>query len=956
MKPWREIAKPHEDVLAGSFQQSEFAADITSVQSGTAPAVYQDPALFFGRTYITEGMRLLLTQVLQRLSGRGGEPVIQLQTAFGGGKTHTMLAVLHLARGRCPDSELPGIPAILAQAGLADAPRATVAVLDGTALSPGQPWMRQGQPVRTLWGELGWQLGGAAGLAMVQQADATGVSPGKEPLRRLLETYAPCVVLVDELVAFIRQFPDGKSLSGGTYDSNLSFVQALTEAAKQVPTAVVLASLPESEIEAGSSRGVGALRALEKTFGRVQALWKPVASEEAFEIVRRRLFEPIAHPADRDAVCRAFADAYLSEGARFPSETQEARYYERLRQAYPIHPEFFDRLYEDWTTIDGFQRTRGVLKLMAKVISRLWKDEKADLMIMPGSLPLAHPDVRNELTYLLPPGWDPVIEGDLDGERAEATELDMREPRFGEVSAARRVTRTLFLGTAPSSVAARPGIRGLDRGRVLLGCAQPSQPTAVFSDALNRLSERLHYLNSSGDRASDTTRYWLDTRANLRREMEDRKRRYDEKTDVRRKIEEVLKKQFTGIPLLDGVHLFTPHGDVPDDSALRLILLAPEHWFMKEARQQAEQAVREYLRNHGNQPRHRANRLLFLAPDQAALSRFQEATRIALAWKSIVDDVDEGRLNIDQNQRRQAVKELKAAEDVLPRAARETYRWLLCPYQEDATATMPTIEAHLLNISSVNNASIAAEFERTCRENELVIERWSPVHLKNLLLQFYWKRDRPAIVASRFWEDTLKYVFLPRLRSKGVLEAAISKGASSGGFFGIAYGESEGAYLGFDLTADNAILDDTLLLIEPNAALAYDHSLSEPKPPQPPIDEPELKPDNGVKEEGPGKWVIGPGGGGVKVIVDPPPHPPTKPPVPSAHTFHGSVEISAALAKTKLNQLAEEVIARLHSDPNATVRITVEIDADFPHGATDSIRRTIDANTSHLGFKLSEWE
>src|SRR3954464_9667623 len=563
MKPWREVAVPHGDVLKGTFQQAEFAADITAVNTGKAPHEYQDAGAFFDRTYITEGMRLLLTQVAQRLSGKSGEPVIQLQTAFGGGKTHTMLAVLHLATRAVPLADLPGIPTLIERAGLMDLPQAKVAVSDGTARAPGQPWKHGRTAVNTLWGELAWQLGEGDGLAMVREADASGTSPGKEVLGDLLAAFAPCVVLMDELVAYIRQFPEGQALSGGTYDSNLSFVQALTEAAKLVPTAVVLASLPESEVEAGSSRGVAALRALEKTFGRVQALWKPVAAEEAFEIVRRRLFEPIRDAKARDTVCRAFADAYVAEGAKLPSETQEGRYYERLCQAYPIHPEVFDRLYEDWTTIDGFQRTRGVLKLMAKVIARLWKDNNRDLMILPGSLPLADGDVRNELTYLLPPGWDPVIEGDIDGDRAETTALEAKEPRFGQVNAARRVARTLFLGTAPSSVATKPGIRGLDRGRVLLGCLQPGPASAVYADALGRLAGGAHYLNSTGDKTADTTRFWFDTRANLRREMEDRKRRFGEATDVRAKVKEVVTKLFPTVPPFDGVHHFTSHADVP---------------------------------------------------------------------------------------------------------------------------------------------------------------------------------------------------------------------------------------------------------------------------------------------------------------------------------------------------------------------------------------------------------
>jgi uncharacterized protein len=365
-----------------------------------------------------------------------------------------------------------------------DVAQARAAVLDGNAHAPGQSWKHGKQAVKTLWGELAWQLGGTEGFALVKDADATGTSPGKDVLSELLATYAPCVVLIDELVAYIRQFPEGQVLSGGSYDSNLSFIQALTEAAKLVPTAIMLASLPESDVEAGSQRGIAALRALEKTFGRVQALWKPVATEEAFEIVRRRLFEPVRDAKTRDAVCRAFTDAYIAEGAKLPAETQESRYYDRLLQAYPIHPEVFDRLYEDWTTIEGFQRTRGVLKLMAKVIYRLWQDDNKDLFIMPGSLPLHDGSTRNELTYYLPAGWDAVIECDIDGDRAETTELENKEPRFGQIGAARRVARPPFLGLLrrsqppcrPPALPEQLGRQGARCDTVLVRHARESPP------------------------------------------------------------------------------------------------------------------------------------------------------------------------------------------------------------------------------------------------------------------------------------------------------------------------------------------------------------------------------------------------------------------------------------------------------------------------------------------------
>jgi uncharacterized protein len=937
MKPWREIAVPRRDVLTGTFQQAEFAADITAVKDGKASHEYQDARAFFEQTFITEGMRRLLTQVALRLAGKGGEPVIQLQTAFGGGKTHTMLAVWHLATRKTALKDLAGIPDLIDAAGLLDLPQARAAVIDGSAHAPGQAWKHGNTAINTLWGELAWQLGGDEAYALLKESDRNGTSPGKEVLRDLLESHAPCVLLIDELVAYVRQFEEGKRYTGGSYDSNLSFVQALTEAAKMVPRAIVLASLPESEVEAGSRRGVGALQALEKTFGRVQALWKPIATEEAFEIVRRRLFEPLRDQQALRDVCRAFADTYIAEGNQVPSETQEHRYFERLIEAYPIHPEIFDRLYEDWTTIDGFQRTRGVLKLMAKVIYRLWADDNKDFLVMPGSLPLADAGSRNELTYYLPAGWDPVIERDIDGPRAETTDLENKEPRFGSVNAARRVARTLFLGSAPSSVAGKAGIRGLDRARILLGCLQPGQTSSVYSDALNRLTDRLHYLNSSGDKTQDTTRFWFDTRANLRREMEDRKRRFDDNTDVRTKIKAALEKVIGRIAFIEGVHVFTSHADVPDDQALRLVVLPTDAWYNREESRLANEAINDFLQNNGTRPRLRRNRLLFLAADHGTISRLLEAARMALAWNSIVEDIRTARLNIDLLQKTQAETELRGAEDVLPRVARECYRWLLCPMQDDATAAKLSIEAFPLNTSG---GTLPTALERSCLDNELVITTWSPIHLRDRLKEFYWKPDRVAILAANFWEDSLRYIYLPRLKNRDVLAAAISVGGNSRDFFGIAYNQKGEEYEGFQFASGIAQFDDTLLLIEPGAAAAYLAKISKP--------------------------VVLPNALPVSALPDNS-HTALQQPI-TAHTaaiprgalrmhrFFGTAELPAATAKMKFDELYASIIRHLAKDPTASVKLMLEIAVDFENGAPEEILRTVTENAAVLKMKTADWE
>jgi predicted AAA+ superfamily ATPase len=940
MKAWKEIAIPHKDVLEGTLMQSEFAADISAVHSGRATAEYQDAAAFYERTFITEGMRLLLTQVAQRLAGQGGEPVIQLQTAFGGGKTHTLLAVYHLACRKCALDELAGIPALIDQAKLMDPPQATVAVLDGTNIGPAQPRRHGDLTVNTLWGELAWQLGRSEGYAQVREADQSGTSPGKEVLRALIAGAAPCVILVDELVAYIRQFGPGEKLKGGTYDSNLSFVQALTEAVKLVPNAILLASLPESEIEVGH-RGAEALRAMEKTFGRVQALWKPVATEEAFEIVRRRLFEPVRDEKTRDAVCRAFADTYVAEGSALPGETREAHYYERLVQAYPIHPEVFDRLYEDWSTLESFQRTRGVLKLMAKVIFRLWKDDNKDLMIMPGSLPLYDGGCRSEFTSHLSGGWDPVVEKDIDGERAETTELEAKEPRFGQVNAARRVARTIFLGSAPSSVNTSAGNRGLDRARVLLGSLQPGQTSSVYSDALNRLADLLHYMNASGDKGQDTTRFWFDTRANLRREMNDRRSRFEE-PQVRAKIADAVKAGFGPASLFDGVHVFTPHGDIPDDSALRLVALPPDRWFSKEEARHAEDAVLEITRSHGSGPRHRANRLMFIAADNNIAERLRQAARTVLAWASILKDIENGTLNVDLNQKRQAEQELRSAEGALPRTAREAYCWLLVPHQETADGK-PVVES--FKVPS-GGASAGAEIERICADNELVIGNWSAVHLRQLLRDYYWPHDKSA-AAKTVWEDIQKYLYMPRLKDREVLSRTLRTGAASRDFFGVAYGRSGESFEGFSLGVGDAQFDDTVLLIEPDAAKAYEETQRKPEP-APPTGEP------------PVQGTTPTGGTGTPPPGEPPTSSPGQPAAPTkpagARAFFGSAEIPAATAKMHLMKLADEIIANLVADPNAQVRVTLEISAEFEGGAQETTKRSVSENATALKLKSAGWE
>ncbi|MGQ0742871.1 MAG: Swt1 family HEPN domain-containing protein, partial [Acidimicrobiales bacterium] len=213
LKPWREVVTPHPDVASGRYQQAEFAADLHQVWRDEAAPEYGRPAEFFRRTFLTDGLRQLLVNAVRRWTSDGGDPVVELQTNFGGGKTHSLIALYHLAAGYSPH-ELPGVEAMLAEAGLEPSPPATTAVLVGQMISPGVTYEKgAGVKVRTLWGELAWQLGGAEGYALVAEADATGTSPGAA-LVELLRRFSPCLILIDEWVAYARQLYGVDGLPG----------------------------------------------------------------------------------------------------------------------------------------------------------------------------------------------------------------------------------------------------------------------------------------------------------------------------------------------------------------------------------------------------------------------------------------------------------------------------------------------------------------------------------------------------------------------------------------------------------------------------------------------------------------------------------------------------------------------------------------------------------------------
>lgn len=944
LKPWRDVVTPHRDVISGRFMQAEFAADLAQVARNEGSDEYRDPQEFFRRTFITTGLRELLSGALRRLSGQGGDPVVELQTNFGGGKTHSMLALYHLFGGT-PTSALPGLEPVLRDAGVRAAETARRAVLVGTNLSPSEPQRKSdGTVTRTLWGELAWQLGGAEGYTFVAESDQHGISPGSEVLLKLFRKFQPCLILIDEWVAYARQIvdlPEGsRSLPGGSFEAQTSFVQALTEAAKSAQMTLVVASIPASKLEAGGKQGEVALETLKNVLERVARPWRPASGDEGFEIVRRRLFEPITERdafTARDAVVRAFARMYKDAVSDYPQGCSEGAYERELEAAYPLHPELFRRLYEDWATLDKFQRTRGVLRLLARVVHMLWESGDHNLLILPSMVPLADAAVKSELTRYLPDDWESILSQDVDGEGSLPLSLERDNPNLGKVSACRRVTRTLFIGTAPGSQHKNPGV---DDRQVRLGCVQPGEPAAVFGDALRRLCDRGKYIHQ------DQSRYWISTKANLNRVAGDRavtllrepERLHEE--IVRRLREHARQRgEFTAVhpcPLNAA--------DVDDEPATRLVLLHPQFPHRKgQSDSPALQFVREVIDRKGSSPLYEKNCLLFLAPDRRELDSLLEAVAQHLAWKSMEEDPV---LDLAPTQQKQVEKKLHETSDTVDMRLDGAWIHGLVPHQEKPGAPITWDELKLTHKDTSLPMSAAVRFIA----DQVLYTKMGAEVLRQQLDRFLWQ-DCDHVSVSELSQWFARYLFLPRIKNKDVLLGALRQEGISGRLafdihFALAsrFDPNTGRYEG--LIVDGrapAFPGDSTLLVKPEVARRQiDADAAVPK---------------SENTCGPaGAVLAAPQPSDVSQLrlvslVQAPPAAPVQPRV-----YIASVRLNGQRVGRDAGRIAEEVLQHLTTLPGAEADISLEVTIRIPNGISDDVTRTVRENAATLKFTTSRFE
>jgi predicted AAA+ superfamily ATPase len=823
-------------------------------------------------------------------------------------------------------------------------------VLVGNKISPGNPVVKgDGTVVRSLWGELAWQLGGRDAYDRIAADDEKATSPG-DVLRELFVEYGPCLILIDEWVAYARQLHDQSDLPAGGFETQFTFAQVLTESAKLAGNCLLVISLPASDMggsphaqaddaEVGGQRGREVLDRLRTVVGRLESSWRPASAEEGFEIVRRRLFEPLTDPAqfkDRDVVARAFADFYRAQQAEFPPECRDSDYEKRIKAAYPVHPEIFERLYNDWSTLVKFQRTRGVLRLMAAVIHSLWEKGDRNPLILPANIAIDDTRVQSELTRYLSDNWAPVIEKDVDGPNSLPLRLDNELPNLGKFAACRRVARVIYMGSAPLTKAAH---RGLEDRRVKLGCVMPGESPSVFGDALRRLAGAATYLYQDGPR------YWYSTQPTVTKLAEDRAEQLKREPDkVAHELDVRLRKDLERKGDFSRIHPLPQSGqDVPDDLDARLVVIGINHPYGKEPGSAAEIAAKAILESRGSAPRHYRNALVFLAADKIRLQDLDEATRKYLAWESILAEKGEKGLNLDPQQVKQAETQKTSADGAITARLPETYQWLLAPVQ---TAPQAAIEWQAMRLSGQD--ALAVRASKKLKNDELLITTFAATRLRMELDRVLWRGNHVAV--KQLVEDFASYIYLPRLKDSSVLLGAIRNGLPSLLWmqdtfaFADSFDESAGRYRGLHCGETVPIFDGEMqgLLVKSDVACKQ---MDEEKSKQPV----NLTIAGTTGGRGPATTDTGPGPGPA-VTPDVPPT------APKLKRFHGTVSLDSTRVGRDASRIADEVIAHLAGLVGAKVTVTLEVEADIPSGAPDHVVRTVTENSRTLKFTSQDFE
>ncbi len=741
VKPWHQVAVPHRDIREGRFDESVFAADLSDVVADRGPVEYRDAETFFRKTYPTQGLLKLLTAILSRLAGVGkGEAVIQIQTPFGGGKTHSLLALYHLLKHGADAKHTDAVKAALQGSGAKEIPTVRVLTFVGTASDPVKG--------KTPWGELAHQLGK---YDLLKEHDQKRRAPGKDRLHELFGD-EPTLILMDEIAEYAVKARDFS-------DQVAAFFQELTETIKVLDQCALVVTLPSSVPygqDKEGERAEQALQHLQRIFGRVEAIYTPVEGEELYEVVRRRLFEDTGDPLEARRVAEDYWQLYQRLGDDVPSEVRQSAYRDKIRKAYPFHPELIDGLFERWSTFPTFQRTRGVLRLLAEVVADQYKGRYPAPLIHSAHLNLVEPGIRREFIKHIGNEFEGVVASDIADGNAKGQKID-RElgseyARFGVASGL--ATAIFFYSFSGSSEK-----RGTGIARLRVALLRSEIQAAVVGDALRRLEDELWYLHAEGGTFYFTNQWNLNK---VILDKEDAVRDEQIAEEIRMRLERMAGNELRVI--------LSPaaSNDLPDNRERKLAVLASEYAGRSES---ATKFAEELLNRCGQPFRNYRNSLLVLAADGNELAGLRQQVKRLLALRAIRDD----RTLIGNL----AAENKLALESKVRDADSGIGFRILTTYRHLAKATGDKLEWLDLGLPTVGErASLAKRVYDYLKAQEILLTKIAP----RQVLQKTMSEDEREKSLGDIHEAFLKYPNLPMLESEAVLHNAVQDGVRDGLF------------------------------------------------------------------------------------------------------------------------------------------------------------------------------
>ena len=824
LKPWYKVATPREDLREGKpLDAAEFAVHLDKIRDGSAPREYQNPEQFFARTYLTENLTLLASEVIRRLSGEHTETsaVFNMATQFGGGKTHALTLLYHLAKNGSGADNWSGVRKLLERAGVPSVPEAATAVFVGTEFdSLSGRGGDDGTPLRrTPWGEIAYQLGGEAAFKEVAEHDAQLTAPAGDVIRRFLPQDKPCLILMDELMHYISRV---RKKDGASQVYN--FLHSLSETARGAERNMVLCvALPaslETEMNVADQSEYLRLTHLLNRLGKSVIM---SAENETSEIIRRRLFEwdpaaidqngKVMLPREAIQTCNEYGDWVVEHRQQLPALLDIDNARQVFASTYPFHPMVISVFERKWQSLPSFQRTRGILRLLALWVSRAYqegfKGAHRDPLIGLGTAPLDDSIFRTAVfDQLGERRLEIAVTTDITGKPdSHAVRLDKESVNGIKKARLHRKAATVIFfesnGGQGKGESTLPEVR--------LAVAEPDLDIGNVETVLETLGASSYYLTVERNKyrfslSPNLNKLLADRRASIQpKDIEDR---------VREEVLEVFKKKVAGVE-------FNPFPEkssqVLDRPILTLVAFAPNAPLQNAS---TLQTIEQMTRECGTSSRTFKSALVWCVAD--ASSTIYDEARKVLAWENIESEA--GGLRLDEGQQRQLKESLLKAKRDIAESVWRTYKNIVLL---DKDNKLHTIDLGFVTSSAatsftsfiINRLRQDGDVQETISPNFLT-RNWSPVYT-----EWSTKQVRDAFFASPQF---------PRLLNADAIKETITKGVSGGQIAYIgktAGGEYEPFHYNKSISPNDVEISDDMFIITKETAENYERQKQAPQQP-----------------------------------------------------------------------------------------------------------------------------